>query len=313
MVAAEDLLADSLGLCISEWFNPDFNHPFLGLHTISVPESVKQIPKRWVDDVEVHIDEGFGAEDGDVLGQGLTTSWSNEEGRGMLREALNRLDLREDHVAHPDVNRMGRHELSSEKRRVKQELKRYDAEFRRQLMRLPTHSEKEPMRPLYVYYRRLKNMLSQAEQSSRSGGGGGGRRSSSGATATATAGSDDEGPGLKFGPRESDEASLRQQQQLLAAAAGGGGQQPLSRRGQGGSSSLKDQISALEQRIESLQAEKGVVRTKLQAFQEKFLSENSRKIRFHKDILPIEREYRMYKNLKEEIMRAESQLRDLRA
>merc|ERR1712136_373787 len=116
-------------------------------------------------------------------------------------------------------------------RRVKQELKRYDADFRRQFSRLPSHGEKEPMRPLYVYYRRLKGMITQAEQ-----------------------------------------------------------------------------ITGLEARLESLQNEKGHVRQTLQAFQERFVSENNRKIRFHKDILPIEREYRMYKNLKEEIAKVESQL-----
>jgi len=290
MVATEDLLNDSLSVCISGFFNPDYNHPFLGLHTVSVPESVKPIPKRWVDDVEVMIDEGFGTEDGDVLGEGPTASWTMDEGRGRLRDALKRLDLKEDHVAHPDLNKMGRHELSGEKRRVKQELKRYDAEFRKQFMRLPTHQEKEPMRPLYVYYRRLKNMISQAEQNKS------GRIRST----APTGGSDDEGPGLRLGPREST-GSMPDLDETP--------RQPGGKRG----GNLKDQIVALEQRIESLQSEKGGVRAKLQAFQEKFVSENNRKIRFHKDILPIEREYRMYKNLKEEIMRAESQLRDLRA
>jgi chromosome segregation ATPase len=287
MVATDDLLNDSLVACISGFFNPDYDHPFLGLHTISVPDNVKPIPKRWVDDIE--IDEGFGAEDGDVLGEGPTTSWTMDEGRMRLRDALRHLDLKEDHVAHPQLNTMGRHELAMEKRRVKQELKRYDAEFRKQFMRLPTHQEKEPMRPLYVYYRRLKNMISQAEQNK------------TGRSAATTAGSDEEGPGLKFGPREST-GSMHDVDET-----------PRQPGGQKRGGNLKDQIVALEQRIESLQTEKGGVRAKLQAFQEKFVSENNRKIRFHKDILPIEREYRMYKNLKEEIMKAETQLRDLRA
>merc|ERR1719507_153726 len=83
------------------------------------------------------------------MGEGLATSWNIEEGRGRLRAALHRLDL------------------AGEKRRVKQELKRYDAEFRKQFLRLPTHTEKEPMRPLYVYYRRLKLMITQAENNKR--------------------------------------------------------------------------------------------------------------------------------------------------
>lgn len=281
MVAVDELLAESLGACIREWFEPGFSHAFLGLQTIGVPDSVKPIPKRWVEDVEVQIDEGFGAEDGDVLGEGPPSGWNAEEGRMRLLDALARLGLSESHVAHPNLNKMSRHELANEKRRVKQELKRYDAEFRRQCMRLPTHTEKEPMRPLYVYYRRLKTMISSVEQS-RSGRHGG---------AANAAGSDDEGPGPSPG------------QGRLADGRG-------QREGPGGS--VKEQIASIEARIASLQNEKAAVRAKLQAFQEKFLSENQRKIRFHKDILPIEREYRMYKNLKDEITKAESQMRDLR-
>merc|ERR1712110_54730 len=109
----------------------------MGVKTISVPDSIKPIPKCWVDDVEVQIDEGFGAEDLDVLGEGPTTSWNHAEGHARLRDSLRRLDLSEDRVAHPNLNKMNKHELGTEKRRVKQELKRYDAEFRKQFSRLP--------------------------------------------------------------------------------------------------------------------------------------------------------------------------------
>eukprot|EP00971_Amphidinium_carterae_P041490 814724-Amphidinium_carterae.1 len=40
-----------------------------------------------------------------------------------------------------------------------------------------------------------------------------------------------------------------------------------------------------EARMDSLQTEKSVVRSKLQAFQERFVTEYDRKIRFHKDAL----------------------------
>lgn len=265
MVLVEDTLTDSLSACVGTWFEASFTHPFLELQTFSVPDAARPIPKRWVDDIE--IDEGFGAEEGDLLGEGGVRSWGPDEGKQRLRDALARLNLPEDRVAHANLSKMNRHDLASEKRRVKQELKRYDSDFRKQFRRLPTHTEKEPMRPLYVYYRKLKTMIAQAETS-------------------------------KLGPRESiatvpDEETPRQ----------GVGHRP---------GNVEDQIAALEARIDSLQAEKGAVRVKLQAFQEKFVTENNRKIRFHKDILPIEREYRMYKNLKEEIQKVEMQLRDLR-
>lgn len=282
MVVVEDVLTDSLTACVGAWFDPSFSHPFLDVKTVSVPDSIKPIPKCWVDDVEVNLgEEGLG-EDLDILGEGPATSWSHSEGSSRLRDALVRLDLGEDRVAHPNLNKMNKHELGSEKRRVKQELKRYDAEFKKQFSRLPSHSEKESMRPLYVYYRRLKTLITQAEQQGKAGQ----RR---------PGGSDDE---LKLGPRESlttipdSEETPRQGGRRVA--------------------NLEDQVAALEARIDSLQTEKSAVRAKLQSFQEKFVTENNRKIRFHKDILPIEREYRMYKNLKEEILKAETQLREIR-
>lgn len=277
MVVVEDVLTDSLAACIQDWFDHTFNHPFIGLKTISVPDSEKPIPRQWVEDVEI-ADEGFGTEEADVMGQGPITCWSYEEGRKRMRDALMRLNLREeDLVRNAEMSKMSKAELSHEKKQVKQELKRYDAEFRKHFMRLPTHVEKEPMRVLYIYYRRVKSLLAQADL---------GRRRTSGTAATPV--SDDEGP--KLGPRD--------------PYAGGDG---------GADGTIGDRIKSVEDRLTSLQAERAAVRAKLQAFLERFVIENNRKIRFHKDILPIERQYRAYKHLKEEIVRSEQQLRSLRA
>jgi|Transcript_52101 chromosome segregation ATPase len=276
MVTVEDILSDSLSATIKEWFEPSYEHPFLSLNILSVSDATKPIPKRWVDDIQ--IEDGF-MDEGDAfnLGSSGGGTWSNDDGKQRLREALARLELPEETLAHVNLDRMGRHDLAAEKRRVKQELKRYDGDFRKQFSRLPTHTEKEPMRPLYVYYRRLKTMITQAEQN----------KTGRGRNVQDVGG---------FGPRES--LTTIPDAEETPRTAG---------------NSLEEQISALEERIETLQGEKIAVRAKLQSFQERFISENNRKIRFHKDILPIERDYRMYKNLKEEIMKAESQLRDLRA
>jgi len=278
MVAVEDILTDSLSATISDWFDPKYKHPFMNINVLVIPDSTKSIPHRWVDDVQ--IDDLFRGDDGDLMAiGGASNTWSAEDGRQRLLQALHRLDLSESHVAHPNLDRMGRHEFGAEKRRVKQELKRYDAEFRKQFGRLPSHTEKEPMRPLYVYYRRLKTMLAQVEQSRL------GRNSRTGV----------------IGAQRSQESLTTIPDMDETPHAGKKGQDK------------EDQISALEVRIENLQSEKAAVRAKLQTFQEKFVGENNRKIRFHKDILPIEREYRMYKNLKEDIEKAEQQLRHLRA
>lgn len=55
-------------------------------------------------------------------------------------------------------------ELNHEKKRVKNELKVYDQEFINKFKRAPTRSEKEPMRNLYMYYKRLKQYIEKREK-----------------------------------------------------------------------------------------------------------------------------------------------------
>jgi len=276
MAAIDDILTDSLSIMIADWFEPKFNHPFLKIENSPGPH--KAIPHRWVEDVG--LEDLFAGDDGDLPGLGVAT-WSGEEGRQRLTVALDRLGLKLADIT-GNADRMGRQDPSNEKSRVKQELKRFDTEFQKQFSRPPSHSEKEPMRPLYVYYRRLKTVISQTDRKLGSN-----HRSNSGENT----------------PRRGSLESIPEQEEADT---------PRSRSRQK-AQSAEAQISKVEARIESLHNEKGAIRAKLQTFQEKFVTENNRKIRFHKDILPIEREYRMYKNLKEDLVKAEAQLRDLRA
>jgi len=46
--------------------------------------------------------------------------------------------------------------LNNEKKRVKSELKLYDQAFISRFGRMPSRVEKEPMRNLYMYYKRIK-------------------------------------------------------------------------------------------------------------------------------------------------------------
>jgi hypothetical protein len=55
-------------------------------------------------------------------------------------------------------------ELQNEKKRVKNELKVYDQDFINKFKRAPTRSEKEPMRNLYMYYKRLKQYIEKREK-----------------------------------------------------------------------------------------------------------------------------------------------------
>jgi hypothetical protein len=53
-------------------------------------------------------------------------------------------------------------ELSKVKRSVKSELKRYDQAFVQVFFRQPGKQEKEPLRPLYMYYKKLKTLITTA-------------------------------------------------------------------------------------------------------------------------------------------------------
>lgn len=55
-------------------------------------------------------------------------------------------------------------DLQNEKKKVKNELKVYDQEFINNFKRAPTRQEKEPMRNLYMYYKRLKQYIEKREK-----------------------------------------------------------------------------------------------------------------------------------------------------
>lgn len=69
-----------------------------------------------------------------------------------------------------------------------------------------------------------------------------------------------------------------------------------------------DQVQVATNRLEALYSEKQTVRAILQEYQAKFLSEQGRRIKYHRDIVSVDREYRQYKQIKEEIGRLETQL-----
>ncbi len=62
--------------------------------------------------------------------------------------------------------------LHSEKAKVKAELKKYDNDFLDSFNRLPNRAEKEVMRPLYMYYKNLKNSIDLKNNLDKSGGSG---------------------------------------------------------------------------------------------------------------------------------------------
>ena len=78
---------------------------------------------------------------------------------------MRRLNVDEQRIKSKNLINFGIDFLLAEKAKVKAELKRYDNEFLDTFHRPPSRTEKEMMRPLYMYYKNLKNSIDQKQSS----------------------------------------------------------------------------------------------------------------------------------------------------
>jgi len=78
-----------------------------------------------------------------------------------LKESMEKLGLDNDKLRLKNelesyLDKLTLDELVNEKQRVKSELKIYDRDFTTLFSRPPNRGEKEPFRPLYAYYKKVK-------------------------------------------------------------------------------------------------------------------------------------------------------------
>lgn len=135
------------------------------------------------------------------------------------------------------IDQMKLQNLSTEKKKVKNELRCYDNDFKTSFNRYPNHHQKQPFRPLYVYYKKLKEFLDK----------------------------------------------------------------------KGGEEMSQQRIQA---EIARIKEDRKQLRIKIQAYQREFEANNNRRIRYVRDIQPIEGEYKKYKDLKNDLLKYEEMLRN---
>ena len=167
-----------------------------------------------------------------------SSDWVKVEGKQKLEQSLRKLKIDYTATNGRDLANKAYDELGAEKKRVKNELKNYDNNFKNLFGRVPRREEKEPMRPLYVYYKKLKLALSKRSN-----------------------------------------------------------EKPQQRR------MSKEETT---RKIEELKKERSELKTILHNFQLEFSQTNHRRIRYHKDISPVENEYKRYKEVKAELSKLES-------
>jgi hypothetical protein len=100
---------------------------------------------------------------------GQQVQWVNSQGKTFLEESLSRLGLDAHKINGKGLNELTVDDLHKEKKAVKNELKQYDITFENMFGRQPCRSDKEPLRPLYMFYRRLKHVITKRAMNAKGG------------------------------------------------------------------------------------------------------------------------------------------------
>ena len=88
-------------------------------------------------------------------------TWIKIEGPKRLASSFQKLNLNKEKVERKDFTSFVEEELIQEKKNVKNELKLYDSAFMTIFSKAPGRPDKEPMRPLYMYYQNLRKAISK--------------------------------------------------------------------------------------------------------------------------------------------------------
>ncbi len=237
--------------------------------------------------------------------------WISIEGPKRLEASLKKLNLNIIGVKRKDFKTYTENEIQQEKRDVKNELKYYDSAFIKIFARPPAREDKEPMRPLYMYYQNLRKAIQKKAYAKEGAGDKNRSRPSSvdsaGGSSVGSLGSTTTGrsigegiPESKIGlsnsrfPFTEEEAKTKPSKELL---------------GKMGMSNERD----LKKQIHEFMKERKHLRKILDTFQKDFLQSYNRKLRFTKDIAPVASEFKRYKELKKEIAKLESVLNNIKA
>jgi len=92
--------------------------------------------------------------------------WVNSQGKRFLEESVKRLQIDAKRFTYKEqvITQLRVEELNRVKRNVKNELKRYDQTFVTLFCKQPEKKDKEPLRPLYLFYKKLKQLISKKEK-----------------------------------------------------------------------------------------------------------------------------------------------------
>lgn len=225
--------------------------------------------------------------------------WLKVNSPKLLEESLKRLNLDISIIENRNLDLLGYNDLQEEKKRVKNELKRYDTSFNNEYKRFPDRKEKEPMRPLYLYYKRLKQAIGRAPKQDAN-------------YDRLNENAKDQKMKVEImnsGNTMNNSGSLVEKTAISNISNSNPNQSNTQKSNGNGSNNLTN-LEDMKTELERLKKVRGDLRVKLENYQDEFMRNHNRKIRYRQDIIPVESDYNLYKSLKIKIKELEDKIQD---
>ncbi len=221
-----------------------------------------------------------------------------------LTESMNKLNLDNNKILGKHLTDQNLEDLLLEKKKVKNELKVYDQAFMNQFQRAPGRNEKEPMRNLYMYYKRLKQHIHKKQALQRQIRNSTQTQSSSNSHISLVSSESASKKPLN-NPEDATEESKNMNEQMANLYDKFGGQNKLMKQ-----LGVKSKLD-VQHKLQEIKNQRKELRTRLDEFQKNFIRDHNRKIRYTKDIAPVAAEFKRYKDLKADLSKLESLLVEL--
>ena len=231
--------------------------------------------------------------------------WRNTIGKKKFENSMQRLNVDEKKIKNLQLSNLSLDALQKEKAKVKNELKKYDSDFNEVFNYLPTKQDKEIMKPLYIYYKSIKNAIEKKEGNNEGNSVMNPRYSQ--ITYSVVSNNSDAG-NIKNNNYNNYHQQINNQNNNLNQ------KNNFNYHKKANSSSMqnkneiqdivkekkrslsRDEINALEKEYKDIKKEQKDLKDMLRNYQNEFQKSNNRKVKFLKDITPVEREYQKYKS-----------------
>ena len=225
--------------------------------------------------------------------------WRNTIGKTKFENSMNKLNLDEKKIKNRQLYNLTLEVLQKEKAKVKNELKKYDSDFNEVFNHLPTKQDKEIMKPLYIYYKNLKNAIEKKEEDRNAITTLNQNYNQNTYSVISTNSNNDN----KFNTNYFQNNILNQKSGFnyhkkanstsLQNNNNNNNNNDIKEKKR---SLSKDEMNALEREYKDIKKEQKDLKDKLRNYQNEFQKSNNRKVKFLKDITPVEREYQKYKS-----------------